>query len=91
LRANDSVVRRVTRKPGQGGDLAYYVEVQGPNGAARHFSLSGNIFTGPVALVGKDEKGRRYDEVVPHPRRFGEFISAQWVHRFFESRQHNLA
>lgn len=85
------MVRRITREAGQGGDVAYYVEVSAPQGDTRHFAVSGNIFAGPVVLVGRDDAGHRYDEVVPRPRTFGEFASADWVYRFFESRRHTLS
>lgn len=82
----NSVVHRITRTAGQGGDVAYYVAVESPPGVARHFAVSGNIFAGPVVVVGQGEDGRRYEEVVAHPRSFGEFASDDWIHRFFEAR-----
>lgn len=87
---NTGVVRRITRTAGQGGDVAYYVKVQAQQGDICQMVLSGNMFAGPVVLVGVGDGGRRYEEVVPHPRRFGEFASAEWIHRFFQSRQHRL-
>jgi hypothetical protein len=50
------------------------------------FTFSGNIFVGPVALVSITEDGRREDELIREPRRFGEFASPDWIRRFLEAR-----
>ncbi|KAA0102180.1 hypothetical protein CIW49_02335 [Mycolicibacterium sp. P1-18] len=67
--------------------MDYFVEVETSPGEPRHFAFAGNIFVGPVVVTSTDGRGRREHEVIDHPRRFGEFVSAEWVDRFLESWQ----
>jgi hypothetical protein len=78
-------VRHVRRVAGQAGHVTYFVEVEAEGGTARHFSFAGNIFVGPVVVTSTDGHGRSVNEVVDQPRRFGEFVSSEWVDRFLES------
>jgi hypothetical protein len=78
-------VRHFRRVAGQAGHVTYFVEVQASGGGARHFAFAGNIFVGPVVVTSNDAQGRSEHEVVDRPRRFGEFVSAEWVDRFLES------
>jgi hypothetical protein len=79
-------VRQLTRKAGEAGHVDYHVDVQTGAGLVRHFIFSGNIFVGPVALVSITEDGRREDELIREPRRFGEFVSPDWIRRFLAAR-----
>jgi hypothetical protein len=67
---NDDYVRQLTRKAGEAGHVDYHVDVQTGAGSMRHFTFSGNIFVGPIALVSITEDGRREDELIREPRRF---------------------
>ncbi|GAB7066782.1 hypothetical protein H7J06_28450 [Mycobacterium hodleri] len=78
-------VRNFRRVAGQAGHVNYYVEVQADGDDSRHLVFAGNIFVGPVVVISTDAEGRSTHEVVDHPRRFGEFVSSDWVDRFLES------
>jgi hypothetical protein len=78
-------VRHFRRVAGQGGHVTYFVEVETSGGSPRHFAFAGNIFVGPVVVTSTDAHGRSKHEVIDHPRRFGEFVSSDWVDRFLES------
>jgi hypothetical protein len=78
-------VRHFRRVAGQAGHVSYFVEVEASDGDARHFAFAGNIFVGPVVVTSTDSQGRSKHELIDHPRLFGEFVSADWVHRFLES------
>lgn len=56
------------------------------DGRPRRFTFSGNIFAGPVYVHRHDEAGQ-HDDVIHEPRRFGEFATASWVHRFLGAGQ----
>jgi len=71
--------------------VSYHVEVHGDGGALRRLTFAGNIFVGPVVVTSTYSDGRSDHEVVDHPRRFGEFVSADWVDRFLESRHASRA
>ncbi|MCV7420892.1 hypothetical protein H7K45_10115 [Mycobacterium yunnanensis] len=70
---------------GEAGQVGYYVDVETSSGETRHFAFTGNIFVGPVLVTSRDGAGRWDYEVIDDPRRFGEFVSAEWVDRFLES------
>jgi hypothetical protein len=82
----DDYVRQLTRKAGEAGHVDYHVDVQIGGGSMRHFTFSGNIFVGPVALVSITEDGRREGELMREPRRFGEFASPDWIRRLLAAR-----
>ncbi|MEU0497249.1 hypothetical protein [Mycobacterium sp. NPDC006124] len=48
-------------------------------------AFAGNIFVGPVVVTSTDADGRSDLEVIDQPRRYGEFVSSEWVDRFLES------
>lgn len=75
-------VRNMRRVAGEAGHVSYYVEVETSTGAARHFAFSGNIFVGPVLVTSRDDDGGWDHEMLDQPRRFGEFVSAEWVDRY---------
>ena len=68
--------------PGEAGHVRYYVDVVSLDGQTRHFAFAGNIFVGPVVVTSEDEVGRWDLRVIDEPRRFGEYVSAEWVRRF---------
>ncbi|KRE27305.1 hypothetical protein ASG82_12825 [Mycobacterium sp. Soil538] len=73
-------VLRIRRTAHDGGYLSYEVDGHTEDGQARRYTFTGNLFVGPVVL-GRD--GAPAEVVIHHPRRFGEFATEQWVHRFF--------
>lgn len=87
MNANNRNGHRITRIAGKGGHVTYEVDVASPNGSDQHLTFSGNIFVGPVVLSGRDEDGRGFRVTVAEPRRYGEFVSADWVIRFLETWQ----
>jgi len=78
-------IRHFRRVAGEAGHVSYFVEVQTTDGDPRQLAFTGNIFVGPVVVTSTDTDGRRDHEIIDHPRRFGEFVSSEWVHRFLES------
>lgn len=87
MSANNGIAHRINRIAGRGGHVTYEVDVASPNGFEQHLTFSGNIFVGPVALTARDDAGGGYRETVAEPRRYGEFVSADWVIRFLETWQ----
>ena len=87
MSANNGIAHRINRIAGTGGHVTYEVDVASPNGFDQQLTFSGNIFVGPVILTGRDEHGRGYCVTVAEPRRYGEFVSADWVSRFLETWQ----
>lgn len=75
------VVENVTRSAGIGGLVRYRVDARTFDGHPRHFIFTGNIFVGPVYLRSYVD-GETFDDVILEPRRFGEFATSAWVHRF---------
>ena len=76
-------VLRIRRIAHDGGYLSYEVDVHTEDGRPRRYAFTGNLFVGPVVLFSVDDRGALANVVVHHPRRFGEFATEQWVHRFF--------
>lgn len=74
-------VLRIRRTAHDGGYLTYEVDTHTGDGQVRRYTLTGNLFVGPVVVSGHD--GAAANVVIHHPRRFGEFATEQWVHRFF--------
>jgi hypothetical protein len=83
--ARHPTVRHIRRIAGEAGHVSYYVAVHSGNGAARHFAFAGNIFVGPVLVTSRDEEGHWDHAVIDEPRRFGEFVSSEWVDRFLQA------
>ena len=83
--ARHPTIRRIRRVAGEAGHVNYYVDVHTGNGA-RHFAFAGNIFVGPVLMTSRDDEGRWDHEVIDDPRRFGEFVSSEWIDRFLAAR-----
>jgi hypothetical protein len=84
--ANDPTFRQIRRIAGEGGQVSYYVDVPTIGGGTRHFAFAGNIFVGPVLVTSRDDPGQWDHEVIDDPRRFGEFVSSDWVSRFLAAR-----
>lgn len=84
-------VLRIRRIAHDGGYLSYEVDAQTGGGPVRRYSLTANLFVGPVVLFSVDDDGALANVVIHHPRRFGEFASEQWVHRFFAEWQEHDA
>jgi hypothetical protein len=88
---NRMSLQQIRRSAGEGGNVSYYVDVPTTEGGTRHFAFFGNIFVGPVVVTSRDESGHWEHEVVEEPRRFGEFVTAQWVLEYLDaSRLENL-
>jgi hypothetical protein len=83
---NEPFVRSVRRVAGDCGHVSYHVDVRADNGGTRRLVFSGNIFVGPVVLVDSGDRGESHCEVINEPRRFGEFVSGEWVCRFLAAR-----
>jgi hypothetical protein len=83
--ASDPTLRQIRRIAGEGGQVSYDVDVP-TIGGTRHFAFAGNIFVGPVLVTSRDEAGQWDQEVIDDPRRFGEFVSSDWVSRFLAAR-----
>ncbi len=82
-------VRDIQRTALDGGYLCYRVVADTPDGQVRRCSFNGNMFVGPVLLFSAGDAGR-LEMLIHRPRRFGEFATQDWVHRFFaEWHQHD--
>ncbi|MCW2515487.1 MAG: hypothetical protein JWR11_4529 [Mycobacterium sp.] len=83
--AKDPAFHQIRRTAGEAGHVSYHVDLKDVSGGPRHFAFSGNIFVGPVVVTSRDGRGRWDHQVVDDPRRFGEFVSSEWVRRFLQA------
>lgn len=83
---DDVSVRSIDRVAGEGGYVDYHVGLRTPTGVRFTVTFTGNIFVGPVILIG-DEDGRCPDRVIDEPRCYGEFYSADWVRSFLAAQR----
>ncbi|BDX34786.1 hypothetical protein TUM20985_53330 [Mycobacterium antarcticum] len=66
--------------------MRYHVETTGCDGGTRRLTFVGNIFVGSVVMTSRDGVGHRESHVIDNPRRFGEFVSSEWVSRYLDER-----
>jgi hypothetical protein len=79
----DATVRQIRRTAGLGGHITYEVDIRTRDGVTWQCAFNGNLFVGPVLVFSRAESGRTCSLLIHRPRRFGEFATEQWVHRFF--------
>jgi hypothetical protein len=72
----------VTRCAFDGGYVCYQVESRRGAEPATRYTFTGSVFGGLVVMSWTDDDGSRHARVIHHSRRFGEFASESWVHRF---------
>ena len=82
----DSTCEHIERTAGEAGHVRYRVEVTASDGGTRRLTFAGNIFVGAVVMTSRDGFGRRERRLIENPRRFGEFVSSEWVRRYLAER-----
>lgn len=82
--ANEPAFHQIRRIAGEAGHVSYYVDVGTIEGGTRRLAFAGNIFVGPVVVTSRDEARQWDHDLIEDPRRFGEFVSSEWIRRFLD-------
>jgi len=80
----------VVRRAFDGGYVCYGADACFDGEQMVRYTFTGNVFGSVVVMYRTDGDGSRHARVILHSRRFGEFASESWVHRFLaEWREHD--